>query len=251
MSPTPVKNKVSYLEPLMMLFVGILIVANITAQKFVDVRLLGITLSVDVGTLLLFPLLYIFSDVLVEVWGFAVARKVVWYGFGVQVLAAVLFSLAVAMPYSEYFTSQEAFKTVLSAVPALVAASLAGYLAGSFTNNIVMSKMKVWMIRWDPKHTWIALRTIASTGVGEFFDTAIFVVIATIFNVFPTELLVSLILTQWLLKTAVEAIMTPLTIIVIKAVKKHEMLDVVGTSSYSPLALGKEGGTNLYEQDQH
>jgi len=83
MDHIPIKKRVSLLETLMMLFVGILIVANITAQKFLDLDVLGITLSVDVGTLLLFPLLYIFSDVLVEVWGFAIARKVVWYGFGV------------------------------------------------------------------------------------------------------------------------------------------------------------------------
>jgi len=246
MDHIPIKKRVSLLEPLMMLFVGILIVANITAQKLLDLDVLGITLSVDVGTWLLFPLLYIFSDVLVEVWGFAIARKVVWYGFGVQVLAAILFSLAVAMPHSDYFTTQEAFKTVLGVVPALVVASLAGYLGGSFTNNLVMSKMKVWMVTWDPKHRWIALRTIGSTFVGELFDTAIFVAIATAFKVFPVELLVSLIVTQWLLKTAVEALMTPLTMLVICAVKKHEQLDMVGSDSYSPLALGKEGGKNLF-----
>ena len=135
------KKKPSLLEPFMMLFVGILVVANIIAQKFWDVTLLGIPMSVDVGTLLLFPMLYIFSDVLVEVWGFATARRVVWYGFAVQVLAAVLFSLAIRMPHSEYFTNQDAFATILGSVPFLVVASMAGYLGGSFTNNLVMGQI--------------------------------------------------------------------------------------------------------------
>lgn len=242
------KKKPSLLEPFMMLFVGILVVANIIAQKFWDVSLFGLPMSVDVGTLLLFPMLYIFSDVLVEVWGFATARRVVWYGFAVQVLAAVLFSLAIAMPHSEYFTNQDAFKTILGSVPFLVVASMAGYLGGSFTNNLVMVKMKEWMIKWDPTHKWLPLRTIASTFVGEFVDTALFVGIATLLGVFPGALVVSLVVTQWLLKTVIEAVMTPVTILVVKSVKKYEGLDVVGTETLNPLAVGKEGGRNMYDQ---
>lgn len=240
------KKKLSLLEPFMMLFVGILVVANIIAQKFWDVSWLGINMSVDVGTLLLFPMLYIFSDVLVEVWGFATARRVVWYGFAVQVLAAVLFSLAIKMPHSEYFTNQDAFAAILGSVPFLVVASMAGYLGGSFTNNLVMVKMKEWMIKWDPNHKWLPLRTIASTFVGEFVDTALFVGIATLLGVFPGALILSLVITQWLLKTLIEAVMTPVTIAVVKAVKKHEGLDIVGTDTLNPLAVSKEGGQNIF-----
>lgn len=242
------KKKISLLEPFMMLFVGILIVANIIAQKFWDVKLLGLNMSVDVGTLLLFPMLYIFSDIFSEVYGYAVSRRVVWYGFAVQILAAVLFTLAIKMPHSEYFTNQEAFATILGSVPFLVIASMAGYLGGSFTNNIIMVKMKEWMVKWDPTHKWLPLRTIASTFVGEFVDTAIFVGICTILGVFPANLLFSLVITQWLLKTAIEAIMTPITIIVVKAVKKYENLDIVGTDSLNPLAMRTGGGVNLMEK---
>lgn len=245
MADTVVK-KPSLLEPFMMLFIGILICANIVAQKFWDVPLLGTVMSVDVGTLLLFPILYIFSDVFSEVYGYAASRRVVWYGFAVQILAAILFTLAIKMPHSEYFTNQDAFATILGSVPALVVASMAGYLGGSFTNDAIMVKMKSWMVRWDPNHKWLPLRTITSTFFGEFVDTALFVTIGMILGVFPIQLLFNLIITQWLLKTVIEGVMTPVTIAVIKAVKKYEGLDIVGTSSLNPLALKKEGGRNIF-----
>jgi len=243
-----INRKPSLLEPFMVLFVGILIVANVIAQKFWDVTWLGINMSVDVGTLLLFPMLYIFSDIFSEVYGYATSRRVVWYGFAVQILAAILFSLAIAMPHSEYFTNQEAFKTILGSVPFLVAASMIGYLGGSFTNDIIMVKMKEWMIAWDPKHKWLPLRTIGSTFFGEFVDTALFVGIATILGVFPGTLYISLVITQWLLKTFIEAAMTPVTVLVVKAVKKYEGLDIVGTETLNPLAVNKDGGRNMYNE---
>ena len=246
MSDALTKKKPSLLEPFMMLFVGILIVANVVAQKFWDTSVFGIPMSVDVGTLLLFPMLYIFSDIFSEVYGYAVSRRVVWYGFVVQVLAAILFSFAIAMPHSEYFTNQDAFATILGSVPFLVAASMAGYLGGSFTNDAIMVKMKEWMIKWDPKHKFIFIRTITSTFFGELVDTAIFVAIATLLGVFPPARLLSIVITQWLLKVAIEAIMTPVTILVIKAVKKYEGMDMLGTATLNPLAVTKEGGTNIY-----
>ncbi len=248
MSDALTKKKPSLLEPFMMLFVGILIVANVVAQKFWDTSVFGIPMSVDVGTLLLFPMLYIFSDIFSEVYGYAVSRRVVWYGFVVQVLAAILFSLAIAMPHSEYFTNQDAFATILGSVPFLVVASMAGYLGGSFTNDAIMVKMKEWMVKWDPKHKFIFIRTITSTFFGELVDTAIFVAIATLLGVFPPALLLSLVITQWLLKVAIEALMTPVTILVIKAVKKYEGMDMLGTATLSPFAVTKEGGTNIYRK---
>jgi hypothetical protein len=243
----PISKKPSLLEPFMVLFVGILIVANIIAQKFWDVTWLGINMSVDVGTLLLFPMLYIFSDIFSEVYGYATSRRVVWYGFAVQILAAILFSLAIAMPHSKLFTNQDAFKTILGSVPFLVVASMVGYLGGSFTNDIIMVKMKEWTTkRFGLTNKWIPLRTISSTFFGELVDTALFVAIATILGVFPEALYLSLVLTQWLLKVFIEAIMTPVTLIVIRAVKKYEGLDVVGTETLNPLAVGKEGGQNFF-----
>ena len=118
---------------------------------------------------------------------------------------------------------------------------MAGYWVGSFSNSFIMARMKEWMVKWDPEHKWLPLRTIASTFVGELLDTAVFVSVGVVFGIFPVELLVSLIFTQWLLKTAVEVVMTPLTVFIVRKLKKYENADVVGTETYNPFALLKSG----------
>jgi uncharacterized integral membrane protein (TIGR00697 family) len=233
------KSRFSFLDFFMPTFAVILCVSNVVAQKFLDVTFLGVTWSVDVGTLLLFPALYVLNDVIIEVYGYATTRRVIWTAFVLQILAAALFSLAVAMPASPYFDGQEAFARVLGAVPALVVASLVGYWAGSFSNSFVMSRMKEWMVKWDPEHKWLPLRTIGSTIVGEFVDTALFVTIGMFAGLFPKEVFIMLIISQWILKTFVEIILTPATVWVIKKVKKAEGMDVVGTETYNPFALKK------------
>lgn len=233
------EKKFSFLEIAIAGFVGLLIVSNIVAQKFFEVSFLGINWSVDTGTLLLFPLLYIFGDILVEVWGYHTARRVIWYGFGFNILAAVIFILAVKMPHSEYFTYQDSFATVLGATPGLVISSMGGYWIGSFANSFIMARMKEWMVKWDPEHKWLPLRTIGSTIIGELLDTTGFVGIGVIFGIFPSELFISLTITQWILKTVVEVIMTPLTVVVVKKLKAYEETDVVGTETYNPFAFSK------------
>jgi uncharacterized integral membrane protein (TIGR00697 family) len=242
-------RRFSLLEPVIAAFVGLILVSNIVAQKFIDFEVLGFRLSTDIGTLLLFPLTYIFGDVLTEVFGYAVSRRVVWYGFAMNGLAALLFAAAVALPHSPEFTAQAAFATVLGAVPGIVIASLAGFWLGSFVNDFVLARMKVWMVRWDPSHRWLALRTIASTLLGELVDTGIFVAAATLLGVFPVELLASLVLTQWLLKVGIEVLLTPVTVLACRAMKAREGRDVVGVDSWSPFAFGGGGGRNLIEED--
>ena len=238
-------RRFSLLEPVIAAFVSLILVSNIISQKFFDVELLGLTFSSDVGTILLFPVTYIFGDILTEVFGYAVARRVVWYGFAMNVLAALIFTAAVAMPHSEAFTANEAFSNVLGQMPAMVLASLAGYWFGSFTNDTILAAMKIRMVRWDPTHRWLPLRTIGSTVVGELVDTFLFVGVATWCGVFPAEMFVSLVLTQWLIKTLVEIALTPLTVIVIRKMKRYEHSDIVGTDSWNPFAFNKSGGTNL------
>ncbi len=231
------EKKFTFLEVTIAGFVGLLIVSNIVSQKFFEVQFLGLNWSTDVGTLLLFPLLYIFGDILVEVWGYHTARRVIWYGFGFNIIAVGIFMLAIKMPHSEHFANQEAFATILGATPGLVIASMSGYLVGSFSNSYIMARMKEWMVKWDPKHRWLPLRTISSTVMGEFLDTAFFVTVGFLVGLFPMELIVSLVLTQWIIKTIVEIIMTPLTVYVIKYLKKYEQSDKVGTETYNPLAF--------------
>lgn len=233
----------SFLDFFVPAFCVILVCSNIVAQKFFDFSFAGINWSMDVGTLLLFPFLYIMGDIAAEIFGYAVARKIIWTAFALQIVAALIFSLAVAMPSSEFFDAQDAFARILGAVPVLVLASLVGYWCGSFTNSIVMVKMKEWMVKWDPSHKFLPLRTITSTFFGEFIDTVLFVGIGTIFGIFPAEIFVMLTLTQWMLKTMVEIAMTPFTIWLIKKVKAYEELDVVGieaNDTYSPFAAFKK-----------
>lgn len=240
-------RRVRLLEPLVAASVCLVLVSNIISQKFFEIPLFGLTLSTDVGTLLLFPFTYILADILAEVYGFGTSRRVVWYAFGANVLAALLFTAAVALPHSPDFAAQEAFATVLGQVPGVVVASLAGAWFGSFSNDAVLTAMKVWMVQWDPTHRWLALRTVVSTVVGEAVDTVLFVGVAVAFGVFPADAFVSLVITQWLIKTLVEVLFTPLTLVVIRAIKAYEGLDVVGTDTYNPFAFTKDGGQNRFE----
>ena len=240
----------SLLEPVIAAFVGLIIVSNIVSQKFLSFDFLGMTLSMDMGTLLLFPMTYIFGDVLTEVFGFAVSRRVIWYGFGMNALAALIFTAAVAMPYSPDFGSQAQFATVLGAVPGLVAASLAGFWCGSFTNDFILARMKIWMVTWDPQHRWLPLRTIASTVAGELVDTAIFVVIGSLAGVFPRDLILSLVVSQWIVKVGIETILTPFTVLVCRALKSHEARDMVGVDSWNPFAFAGGGGSNMYRGEK-
>lgn len=237
----------SLLEPIIAAFVGLILVSNIVAQKFLTITLLGLPLSTDMGTLLLFPVTYIFGDVLTEVFGFAASRRVIWYGFAMNLLAALVFSAAVAMPHAPEFTTQREFAAILGSVPGLVVASLAGFWFGSFTNDFIMARMKVWMVKWDPSHRWMPLRTILSTFAGEAVDTCLFVTVGMAAGVFPKALWLSLVVSQWLIKVAIETVLTPLTVLVCRAIKAHEAKDMVGVDSYSPFAFGGSGGYNMWE----
>jgi len=241
------KKSFSLLEPIIAAAVAIVLVSNVISQKFFGFSLWGIPVTTDVGTLLLFPVAYILSDILTEVYGYGASRRVVWYTFGANILAAGLYTAAVAMPHSPDFTSQNAFASVLGQVPGLVVASVCGAWFGSFANDSTLAVMKVWMVKWDPGHRWLPLRTIASTVVGQAVDTSLFVGVAVLFGVFPASDYVSLVLSQWVIKSLVEIVLTPVTVVVIRAIKRFEGMDVVGTQTWNPFAFGKDGGENLYK----
>lgn len=246
MSSLPRVRRFSLLEPIVAASVCLILVSNIIAQKFFEIPIFGIPVTTDVGTLLLFPFTYILSDILTEVYGYGTSRRVVWYAFGANMVAAGLFMAAVALPHSPEFTNQEGFSAVLGQVPGLVVASLAGAWFGSFTNDSALAGLKLWMVKWDPDHRWLPLRTIGSTLVGELVDTTLFVGVAVLFGVFPAELFWGLVISQWLIKTLVEVIFTPLTVVVIRAVKRYEGLDMVGTETWNPFAFTKDGGENRF-----
>jgi uncharacterized integral membrane protein (TIGR00697 family) len=209
-------------------FVAVLIISNVASSaKIVDLRLslFGIPLAFDGGTLL-FPLSYVFGDILTEVYGFRASRRVIWTGFAVLAASSLVFALLKALPGEAAWLEaggEEAYGLILGGMSSggIVIASLLGYWAGEFSNSVVLSVLKV---KTRGRFLWV--RTIGSTLVGELADSLIFVLVASLTGVFPWSAFYSLVFTNYLLKCAVEAIMTPATYAVSGALKKAEKVDV-------------------------
>ena len=211
------------------LFAICLLISNILATKII---LIG-SWAAPAGVLI-FPIAYIVNDVIVEVWGYRKARLIIWSGFAVNLLAVLFFTLAIAMPAAPFWQNQSAFNTILGSTPRIIVASLMAYLTGSFLNAVVMSKVKVLM-----KGKNFSLRAILSTLVGEAADSMIFILIAFAGNL-PFPVLISMIFTQATLKTVYEIIILPITIMVVKWVKKVEGIDTYDRSvSYNPFLINQ------------
>ena len=206
-----------YLDIISVVFVVVLIVSNIVAMKALRLsNFLGV--DIDGGTLL-FPISYIFGDILVEVYGYARSRRVIWMGFGANLLAALTFSLIVALPPAPGWEMQDTFATVLGQTPRIVLGSLIAFLCGEFVNSFIMAKLK---IATRGRHLW--MRTIGSTLAGQAVDSLLFQVLAFA-GVWPTELLVRVIAWNFIIKVGYEALATPLTYAIVGALKKSEQED--------------------------
>ena len=201
-----------------------LIVSNLIAVKVVQFAP-EIFLPAAV---IVFPISYIFGDVLTEVYGYARARQVIWMGFFWNLFAVVFIYLAGVLPAAPFWEGQNAFQTIFGFAPRVLGASFVAYLFGEFLNSFVLAKMKV---ATEGKHLWA--RTIASTLVGQLADSAIFLTLAGIFTL---DALPQAIVTQWLFKSAYEALATPLTYAVVNAVKRAEGIDVYDReTNFSPI----------------
>jgi uncharacterized integral membrane protein (TIGR00697 family) len=217
-----------YLDVLMAFFVTVLIVSNIASSaKIVDLRfsLFNIPMAFDGGTLL-FPLSYVFGDIVTEVYGFRAFRRVIRTGFVALALSALVFFVLRLLPGEgswEGYAGSAAYNAILGGISSggIVLASLLGYWVGEFSNSMVLSKIKVLM-----KGRLLWVRTIGSTLVGELLDSLIFVLAASIVGVFGWELFWSLVLTNYLLKCVVEALMTPVTYGAAHLLKRVEGVDV-------------------------
>ena len=216
-----------FFDLIMAAFVTILVVSNIASSaKIVDwgFSLFGIPIAFDAGTLL-FPISYIFGDILTEVYGYRRSRRVIWTGFFLLCLSAFLFWLVGKLPPDHTWTQyagQKAYDAILGGMSSggIVLGSLAGYWVGEFSNSMTLARLKLLT---QGRLLW--LRTIASTLVGQLFDTAVFVVIATLFGVFPWTLFLTLVLTNYIFKCAVEVLMTPVTYALVNRLKKVELED--------------------------
>jgi uncharacterized integral membrane protein (TIGR00697 family) len=216
-----------YFDLILALFVTVLIVSNIASSaKIIDwgINLFGLRLAFDAGTTL-FPINYIFGDVLTEVYGYRRSRRVIWTGFACLAMSAAIFGLVQHLPGEatwQSYAGDQMYNTILGGMSSggIVIASLLGYWAGEFSNSFIMAKMKILT-----KGRWLWTRTISSTLVGEAVDSILFILVAVIFGVFPWSLVVTLTLTNYIFKVGIEAIMTPVTYWVVARLKRAENED--------------------------
>ncbi|MDD5026592.1 MAG: queuosine precursor transporter [Candidatus Peribacteraceae bacterium] len=229
-----------YFDFIMAAFVAVLLISNVASSaKIVDwgFSLFGVRMAFDAGTLL-FPLSYIFGDILTEVYGYARSRKVIWAGFAAMLLTSVCIFVIGLLPGEstwQQYAGDSAFQSILGSVGsgAIVLASLTAYFCGEFMNSYVLAKMKVAM---GGRHLW--MRTIGSTIVGEGVDTVAFILIATLFGVFPWSVFVSLVVTNYLFKVGIEVVLTPVTYRVVALLKREEQEDYYDrTTDFNPFTL--------------
>jgi hypothetical protein len=195
-------------------FVAVLLISNVASTKILQ---LG-PFSFDGGTIL-FPLAYIFGDVLTEVYGYRRSRRVIWTGFFWILAAAGIFSLVDILPPAQGWTLQSSYHSILGQTPRIVIASLVAYFAGEFSNSTVLAWMKVLT-----RGKWLWTRTIASTLVGEGVDTILFLTIAFL-GVLPPVLLTAVFISNYIFKVGVEVVFTPVTYQVVNRLKKAEKED--------------------------
>lgn len=225
-----------FLDLITAFFVTVLVVSNLTSNK---VLVLG-PFTFDGGTIL-FPLAYIFGDVLTEVYGYKASRRVIWTGFACLALMALTFGVVVVLPpdanwvlpgFNTAEASQNAFAAVLGQTPRIVLGSLVAYWVGEFTNSYILAKLKV---RTQGKQLWA--RTISSTLVGQLVDTAVFLLVA-FFGVFPNELLWTIFISNYIFKVGIEVLFTPVTYQIVNFLKRTESEDYFDRNTdFNPLSF--------------
>lgn len=212
------------------LFIAVLLTSNLIAVKIVAFGFLTLPAAVIV-----FPLSYLFGDVLTEVYGYAVTRRVIWLGFVCNLVFVVFIVAAGALPGAPGLWTagdQAAYARILGFAPRLLLASFVAYVVGEFLNSFVMARLKI-----ATQGRWLWTRTIGSTLVGQGVDSAIFITGAFL-GILPASVLFRTILSQWAFKTAYEIVATPLTYAVVSFLKRRERQDPfdIGTD-FNPFRL--------------
>jgi hypothetical protein len=210
-----------YYDFVMAAFVTILLLSNVLgAGKVATVDLPGIGDWPFGAGILFFPVSYVIGDILTEVYGYARARRCIWAGFAALLFMAFMSWVVVALPPASTWTGQEAYEAVFGQVPRIVLASIVAFWAGEFANSFVLAKMKFWT---KGRHLWS--RTIGSTAIGQGVDSLIFYPLA-FYGVWDNHTLLIVLLTQYALKVAWEALLTPVTYVVVGWLKRREGMDV-------------------------
>ncbi len=215
---------------------SLFLVLNVTFQLISDATAGKIILVLGTGvsiTVLWFPLVYVLSDVLTEVYGYAIARTVLWHTVIASALAGVIYQLAVAVPAAPFFENGPAYKAVFSIVPRVLVGSWLALFCGDISNNYVLARMKVLT-----RGRWLWTRTIGSTVVGQLVNTGVFYLVA-LSAVLKADQLLQAVLVGWLAKTFVEVVLTPLTYVVVNFAKRVEGVDHYDRgTNFNPFIIG-------------
>ena len=209
------------------LFITCLLTANVTASKLITAGSLTLTAGI-----VLFPVAYIVGDVLTEVWGYAATRRVIWLGFGCNLLMVAAIEAGRVLPPAAVWPGQAAYEEILGQTPRILGASFAAYLIGEFANAYVLARLKI-----ITAGRWLWVRTIGSTVVGEGLDSLVFVGLAFTGHV-DARALVEIFINQWLVKVVYEALATPLTYVAVGWLKSSERIDTFDLNTdFNPLKL--------------
>jgi len=212
------------------LFVAVLMISNTAAVKLIQIGPFAVA-----GSIFIFPISYIFGDVLTEVYGYRATRKIIWSGFAAQILMVAGYLLVQYLPAAPFWQGQEAYTAILGFVPRIVAGSILAFFVGEFSNSYVLSKMKVWM---NGKQLW--MRTIGSTIVGEGVDSIVFATVA-FYGTVPFAALLTLIWSGYVLKVGYEVVATPITYWIVGRLKREEGVDVYDREiDYNPFRLSEK-----------
>ena len=223
-----------YFDFVMAAFVVVLVLSNVIgAAKLATVDLPGIGPWIFGAGILFFPVSYVIGDVMTEVYGYARARRCIWAGFVGLLFMALMSWVVVHLRPAPGWPDQAAYEAVFGQVPRIVLASMLAFWAGEFVNSYVLARMKIWT---KGKALWT--RTIGSTVVGEGVDSLIFYPVA-FYGVWTNGNLLTVMLTQWVLKVSWEVILTPLTYVVVGWLKRREGIDVYDEGTdFTPFRAG-------------
>lgn len=233
----PSLHNYRYYDILVHIFVVILLISNLVAQKICIIG--GFQLS---GAQLLFPLTYIFGDIFTEVYGYSGSRRAIWIGFFASALMAIMGVAIVHIPAAPGWPNQQAFEAVFDFVPRVVAASLVAFWSGEFVNSYTLAKMKLLT-----QGRWLWTRTVGSTVAGQAVDTTL-VMFLTFAGRVNTTTILKLIAAGYVGKVLYEVIATPLTYAVVNFLKRNEGVDVYDThTNFSPFAKQKQDEVEVAE----
>ena len=225
---TSLRKKYKYYDLIMAAFVTVLLCSNIIGAEKV-VSLLGFTFGAGI---LFFPISYFFNDILTEVYGYARSRKVVWAGFAGLGFASIMSAVVVALPPAQGWIHQDAYEVVFGQTTRIVIASLTAFFCGEFANSYVLAKMKLFT---EGKFLWT--RTIGSTIAGEAVDSIIFYPVA-FYGFWPNELLIKVMITNYVLKVTWEVVATPITYRVVNFLKRKENEDYYDKdTNFTPFSI--------------